>query len=458
MGPGTLKIPNTMFRDNRERVCSEISKKAGFQDTLLFFQGGNQEYRFDTDTGVTFLQESNFMWLFGVVEPNFYGAIVSETCQSLLFMPRLPKSYEVWLGALKSPDFFKQHYGVDFVYYSDEILGTLGQMNSSSLVVLNGTNGYGGRRFPMPHFDGMDKFNIRGDVLYDLVVDLRLIKSEIEISILRYVTRISGEAHNEVLKTLKPGDMEYMAEATFRYECYARGGMRHMGYTAICPSGEMTAVLHYGHAGEPNDREIMDGDLLLFDMGGEYAGYTTDITVSFPANGKFTDQQKFVYNTCLRANRAIIEQTMISGKLVNASDALGARIIMEEFVKEGLLNGTVDEMLAVGLGRVFLPHGLSHHIGLDVHDVEDLLRTTKLLQVGMVVTVEPGVYFGDQLIENAYDNEEQSKFMVREVIEPYRGMGGVRIEDVVVITAEKAELLSNNIPRTVEEIENCMKD
>lgn len=243
-----------------------------------------------------------------------------------------------------------------------------------------------------------------------------------------------------------------------------------MGYTCICASGENSAVLHYGHAGEPNNRLVREGDMLLFDMGAEYAGYTADITVSFPATGKFTDNQKFVYRTCYKANRAVIA-AMKPGVTWPSMHRLAEEVILKEFLEEGLLQGgTLEDLKAAYMGAIFMPHGLGHLIGLDVHDVGgyvnappriqepgiQYLRTTRTLLEGMVITVEPGVYFGDALIEAAYNNPDQAKYMNKERINEFRGMGGVRIEDGVAVTADGAELLSNTLPRTVEEIEAFM--
>ena len=172
-----------------------------------------------------------------------------------------------------------------------------------------------------------------------------------------------------------------------------------MAYTCIAASGHHGATLHYGHAGEPNAKLVEDGDMCLFDMGAEYHCYCSDITCSFPANGKFTDQQRDVYETCLEAVVAV-ESAMRPG--VNWADMhrLANRTILAGLLKRGyLIGGTVEEMDAVNLGAVFMPHGLGHFLGLDTHDVGGYLkgypersiipglkslRTARDLEVGMV--------------------------------------------------------------------------
>ena len=117
---------------------------------------------------------------------------------------------------------------------------------------------------------------------------------------------MSSEAHIEVMKSVRPGMTEYQLESIFKHYCYYNGGARHMSYTCICGSGENGAVLHYGHAGAPNEKTIQDGDMCLFDMGCEYYCYSSDITCSFPSNGKFTPDQRMIYEAVLKANRAVM--------------------------------------------------------------------------------------------------------------------------------------------------------
>lgn len=472
MGPGTLKIPNSVFAANRAKICKRLTEKGIPRGAVLFFEGGKQEQQYDTDRDMEFQQESYFMYLFGVMEADFLGAIDVDTGKSILFMPRLPQSYAVWMGELKTPDYFLKRYGADHVFYKDEASEQLQKLRPSALYVLNGMNSDSGATFDTPNLEWMKDFKVNDSLLYNELAECRVRKSSEEMEIMRYVNRISCEAHKEVIKMMTPNRMEYEGEATFKHYAYMKGGMRFVGYTCICASGANNAVLHYGHAGEPNDKMVKDGDMLLFDMGAEYAGYTADITVSFPANGIFTEKQKFVYNTCLKANRAVLK-AMKPGVKWPDMHRLAEKTIIEEFIKQGILaNGTVEQMQDAHIGAIFMPHGLGHLIGLDVHDVGGYinappriqepgikyLRTTRELEEGMVITVEPGVYFNDALIEEAYKNDEQMKYIVQSELEKYRGMGGVRIEDGVAVTANGSELLSKDVERSVEEIEAFMKD
>lgn len=240
-----------------------------------------------------------------------------------------------------------------------------------------------------------------------------------------------------------------------------------MCYNCIAAGGASGAVLHYGHAGAANNQTIKDGDMVLFDFGAEYCCYCSDVTCSWPVNGKFTEALKIVYNAVLRANRAVLA-ACAPGVVWSDMHLLANRIVLEDLTAAGILQGNIDEMMAVNLGgRVFQPHGLGHFMGCDVHDVGGYLeghperstlaglrslRTARVLAEGQVLTIEPGCYFIDFLIDRALADPELSRFIVEERINAYRGTGGVRIEDDIIINANGAELMSI-VPRTVEEIE-----
>lgn len=212
---------------------------------------------------------------------------------------------------------------------------------------------------------------------------------------------------------------EYQGESQFLHHSYFVGGCRHASYTCICGSGANSSILHYGHAAAPNDRVIRDGDMLLFDMGANYFGYCADITCSFPANGKFTADQRFIYNAVLAACRAVHEQAREG---VNWADMhkLANRVLLTKLKEGGLLRGDIDGMMAAGINGIFQPHGLGHLLGMDVHDVGSYLETcpprptepglgslrfARNLKAGMYVTIEPGCYFIEH-VRIRYNNRD----------------------------------------------------
>jgi Xaa-Pro dipeptidase len=275
------------------------------------------------------------------------------------------------------------------------------------------------------------------------------------------------------MRNAKVGLAEYQLESLFRHHTYYHGGCRHSAYTCICACGPHGAVLHYGHAGAPNDRVMLDGDMALLDMGAEYHCYSSDITCSFPVNGKFSPDQRLVYEGVLAAQRAVI-QKMKPGVTWPDMHRLATRVCLTHLVAAGVLTGSVDELVAARLGAVFMPHGLGHFLGCDTHDVggyldgcpprvmEDgpsygisKLRTARVLEEGMYMTVEPGIYFMDTLLDEALADPARAKFINRERLAAFRGFGGVRLEDDVLVTATGCVNFTV-CPRTVDEVEAVM--
>ena len=312
-------------------------------------------------------------------------------------------------------------------------------MKPELLLTLQGLNTDSGLITREAVFEGIGKFQVDNQLLHKEMAECRVIKTEAELQVLRYNNKISSEAHKEVMRKIRPGMNEYQLESIFRHYCYYNGGARHVSYTCICGSGENGAVLHYGHAGAPNDKVVHDGDMCLFDMGGEYYCYASDITCSFPANGKFTADQKIVYETVLKASRAVMAAVR-PGVSWKDMHLLAEKTELQELKRHGLLTGDVEHMMAARLGPIFMPHGLGHFMGIDVHDVGGYLegnpcrpeepglkslRTCRTLAEGMVLTIEPGCYFIDAQLDRAKEDKNLSKFIVWDVVNRFRNSGGV---------------------------------
>lgn len=470
MGPHTYQIPVELFELNRKRLVEKLKDKA--ENSIVLLQGGDEVPFYDTDiTYNVFRQESYFMWTFGVTEPECYGAIDVKTGESYLFIPRHPDEYAVWMGPLARTNDFSKKYGVPNVYYVDELKKVLEDLKRDKILTLKGLNTDSGLTAKPATFKGIDGFSVDDQTLFPVIADLRVYKTEHEIRVIRYVVSISSYAHRQVMKKIRPGNYEYQAESEFLNACYKKGGCRHVSYTCICGSGVNGAILHYGHAGAPNSSPIKDGAVCLFDMGGNYFGYAADITCSFPANGKFTPDQKLIYEAVLSANRAVHKAVKPGVSWVDMH-SLANKILLEELKKGGLLQGDVTNMLEAGLGAIFQPHGLGHLMGLDVHDVGgylagqperptkpglNKLRTARILKPGMVFTIEPGCYFIEPLLEKALNDPVLRDFLVPEVINRFRNFGGVRIEDNILVTEHGAEDLTK-VPRTVADIEEWMNN
>ncbi|VFQ59383.1 unnamed protein product [Cuscuta campestris] len=470
------EVPNELYVVNREKLIkslrAHLSSSSRPHQGFVFLQGGEEQSRYCTDHDDLFRQESYFAYLFGVKEPGFYGAIDVATGDSMLFAPRLPDSYAVWLGKIKPLSHFKEKYRVNKVFYTDEIVHVLldlyKEKGNPLLFLLHGLNTDSNKLSKPADFQGIDRFKIDMNTLHPILAECRVIKSDLELALIQFANDISSEAHIEVMKNIKVGMKEYQLESMFLHHTYFFGGCRHCSYTCICATGENSSVLHYGHAAAPNDKILQDGDMALLDMGAEYHFYASDITCSYPVNGKFTPDQALIYNAVLDAHDAVIS-TLKPGICWVDMHKLAEKVILESLKKGNLLEGDVETMMGERLGAVFMPHGLGHFLGIDTHDVGgylkgaerpkepglNSLRTSRELSEGMVITVEPGCYFIEALLLPAMESSKTSKFFKHEEINRFRGSGGVRIESDVRITANGC-INMTKCPRKIEDIEAVM--
>ncbi|XP_010447846.1 PREDICTED: xaa-Pro dipeptidase [Camelina sativa] len=469
-------IPMELHAGNRQKLVDSIRRDLSSSnrslDGFVLLQGGEEKNRYCTDHAELFRQESYFAYLFGVREPDFYGAIDIGSGKSILFIPRLPADYAVWLGEIKPLLHFKETYMVDMVFYVDEIVQVFNEQFKGSgkplLYLLHGLNTDSSNFSKPASFEGIEKFETDLTTLHPILAECRVIKSSLELQLIQFANDISSEAHIEVMRRVTPGMKEYQMESMFLHHSYMYGGCRHCSYTCICATGDNSAVLHYGHAAAPNDRTFEDGDFALLDMGAEYHFYASDITCSFPVNGKFTSDQSLIYNAVLDAHNSVISAMKPGVNWVDMHK-LAERIILESLKKGSILTGDVDDMMVQRLGAVFMPHGLGHFMGIDTHDTGGYpkgverpkepglksLRTARDLLEGMVITVEPGCYFIKALLLPAIENAATSKFFNRETVERFRNFGGVRIESDLVVTADGCKNMTN-VPRETWEIEAVM--
>jgi len=275
-------------------------------------------------------------------------------------------------------------------------------------------------------------------VLDHILHELRLIKSSAEIKLMEQAAKISAEGHRRAMAYCKPGVHEYELEAELLY-AFTRNGSRAPAYSSIVASGDNACILHYN----TNNAEVKEGDLILIDAGCEYEHYASDITRTFPATGKFTPEQKAIYEIVLKAQEAAIEAVQ-PGAQWDAPHHASVKVITQGLVKLGLLKGRPAQLIKSEAYKDFYMHRVGHWIGMDVHDVGDykIDDTWRELEPGMVTTIEPGIYI-------APDNTKVAK--------KWRGIG-VRIEDDVLVTKTGYRILSKGIPKTVEEIETFMAE
>jgi len=451
--------------------------KAGFptksKAAVLLMGGKSSDFDFyDTDTvKCDFRQESFFRYLFGINEPDCFGLLDLEKQESVLFVPVFSEDSERWNGDNRPLKFYVDRYGVNQALNVDDIRKELDNRGIVTLYVLNGVNRDSGcSTSTYPKFDGMDKYRVDDKHLHPLLSELRVFKTAKEIEFMRLSCLVSSQAHVYVMRHIKPGMTEFQCEALFKAWCNYFGAARHQAYVCICASGAHGAILHYGHAARPNDRLLQDGDSIVLDMGAEYSGYCTDLTRSYPVNGKFSREQAVVHNAVREAQSAVL-QAMKPGVKWADMHRLAERVIISHLKEAGILhNGSVDEMAKANVGSIFMCHGLGHLLGLDTHDVGGYksdeekskepgiqwLRTLRELKPGMVITVEPGIYFNDKWIDRCLRDPQRAKFVNTTELAKYRGSGGCRLEDDVLVTEKGVENLTV-LPTSIEDIEEVMR-
>lgn len=271
-----------------------------------------------------------------------------------------------------------------------------------------------------------------------LLHDMRLYKSAAEIKVMQAAADISAQAHLRAMQSCRPGQYEYQLEAELQH-VFMRHGSRSPAYASIVAAGRNACILHYTE----NTSQIRDGDLILIDAGCELDCYASDITRTFPANGRFSPEQRAIYDIVLAAQHAAFE-VIAPGRHWNEAHEATVRVITEGLLGLGLLTGELDALIAAEAYKPFYMHRAGHWLGMDVHDVGDYRvgGEWRVLEPGMVMTVEPGIYI-------APDNDRVPK--------KWRGIG-VRIEDDVVVTKSGHQILTDAVPKDADAIEALMAE
>jgi Xaa-Pro aminopeptidase len=398
------------------------------------------------DVDYLYRQDSDFQYLSGFAEPQALIALIPGREQGeyvLLCRSRNPER-EQWEGRRAGQDGAISQYGADqsFAIESlDELLPGLLD-GCERVYYAMGVKSEFDRQLQQ-WLDSLRAKARQGAAVPNTLVDLgpllhdlRLHKSAAEVEVMREAANISCRGHVRAMQASRAGLFEYHLEAELDYE-FRKGGAKMPAYPSIVAGGQNACILHYGE----NDTPLLDGDLVLIDAGCEIDCYASDITRTFPVNGTFSVEQKAIYQLVLAAQEAAFEQ-IAPGKHWNQAHEATVQVITAGLVELGLLDGSVDELIASEAYKPFYMHRAGHWLGMDVHDVGDYKRDGqwRLLEIGMALTVEPGIYIG---------SDDQS------VAAQWRGIG-VRIEDDVVVTADGCEILTSAAPKTVAEIEALM--
>lgn len=484
LGPDFFKINRENFIKKLKAMIQENNQNNFTEDSLLFMTGGKEIPRHDTDTVCYhFIQESYFYYLTGVELPDF-NLIVNLKEETFTLFMKTPTQIEKIFVYLEDIDSAKIKYGLDCLF-QNQVLEYLEKNKVKKYYRLSGINSDSKSSFELfsfkqafsqalktneVKFDEIENLLENSNFLYEVLAETRVIKSDREIEILQYTSKVTCEAHIEVMKKIKPGCNERDAENYFISYLRNNYYTRDLPYLPICGCGENGKVLHY----QGNDAKCNDGEMFLMDMGTRLGGYCSDITMTVPINGKFTEKQKGIYMAVLNANRAVMNELREG---VNWGDMhiLAERSMLKSLQNLGLLKSefSIDEMMEKRICFYFQFHGLGHFLGLDVHDVGGYLsftqkrstekglrnlRTQRNMKENMIVTIEPGCYFIESLLNKAFSDPDISKYFNVDLIKnEYLNFGGVRIEDDVWVRKNDCVNLSSHIPRTVEDIEETMK-
>lgn len=464
--PVAVEVDNSFYADNRARLLKRFRETVPemVKQGVIVVGSKSTQHLHDTDVKVRVQQAFNFTYLFGSDESDIIGVINIEDGRTAIFYPDTRDTYD---EIHKPEGYYAELFDADIDSTLENFADVLTKkFNAKTIFFSYGIDSDSGLPSIIPEVPDIEKFEVDKLTLYPIICESRVRKSDKELDLLRFAARVSSEGHIAVMQNAKPGVMEYQVEAVFRLQCHILAGTKDLSYEGICAGGRAPSTLHY----IDNNKLVKDGDLMLVDMGCTINGYVSDITTGFPVNGKFTKHQKEIYDAVLDANNTV-KATMKPGVNWEDMHLLAEQVILKHLTKLGLVKEAPwEELHEHRIGAIFMPHGLGHFIGVSVHDVGGYLpnfppriqkaglkslRFRRKLEKGMALTTEPGIYFIDYALEQAYNNPDQAKYLNKEKIDEYYHVGGVRIEDDVCITEDGIENFTV-VPRTTEEIEKCM--
>ena len=426
------------YADRRSKLGAMLPN-----NSAVVIAGAEVQYR-NADSSHAFRQDSNFWYLTGFNEPESTLVLLineSKDVQSIAFVPKKDALKEIWDGYRAGPSGAVKDHGFDLAFDNTEIDERLPDLLA----------GYNQVFYPVGKSQKLDADVIdwiktaRSKDRHSSPIDIadasskigneRLIKDKDEIEIMKKACQISAEAHVEAMKFVKPGMNEQELEAFYQYQFSKRGG-RFAAYTPIVAGGENACVLHYVE----NSKALKDGDLVLVDAGCEFELYASDITRTYPINGKFTAAQLAIYEVVLEAQQKSIEAVTVNNNVMD-SQIISEKVITQGLIDLGILNGSMEELHETGAFKDFYMHKIGHWLGIDVHDAGDYTEDGEYMKFkpGMVTTVEPGIYISS----------------TANVKDQWKGIG-IRIEDNILVTAKGNQNLTDFVPSNPKEIEALM--
>jgi Xaa-Pro dipeptidase len=455
----------SMYSHHRVKAITSAGAVEG--DAIVLF-GGDLEFRSGSDTEILFRQVSSVWYMANL---DLYNCVLFITVgadghlNTTALVERQTHSQDIFNGFLPSMDVLAEGFATDYAGYVDELNVMLQQYLDTS-TSLNTPTVFTDDSARLESAVGGVPLNINDHAMASGIDQARCVKDSTEVAMLRYSSEVAGASHLAAWKATKfnPSISEMTLEAAFVGTSQACG-LRFQAYIPIVAAGQNGAVLHYYKAAA----NAKLGEVLLLDAAPELQGYCSDVTRTYPVSGIFTDKEKIVYDAVLASADAGI-RAMKVGADWNVDVCYGSEAapgaywaLTEALVAAGFVNqqhATMQQLVfgdaKSGVPRVwgtFLPHSLGHGVGLNVHDMGVTYSGCgTVLQVGHVMTVEPGVYFIDELLNEACGGDDKDWYNC-DMIDSYRGFGGVRLEDVVAVTPDEPDCLSCDTPRTTAAIE-----
>jgi len=441
-----------IYQSRRLKLAEQIQSKTGSGIAII---STAPELARNRDSEFPYRHDSDFFYLTGFDEPGATLVIIvqGKSVESHLFCRPKDLEREIWDGIRLGPDAAPESLGLEFAYSNQELDTKLSELLSrhEAIYLRLAENAESDRR--LRHWMEQVRKQSRSGLnpptqLHDvdaLIHEMRLFKDAHEIDIMKRAAAISARAHIRAMQNCKPGMREYQLEAELIHE-FRFHGSQSVAYNSIVATGENACILHY----RAGNAQLQSGDLCLIDAGCELDSYASDITRTFPVNGKFTGPQRALYEITVQAQAAAIAETRPGNTFIQPHEA-AVKVLTQGLLDEKLLKltelGSLENAIETGAYRRFYMHRTSHWLGMDVHDVgsyrEAGTQTEKpwrILQPNMALTIEPGLY-----IRPAED-----------ISEAFWNIG-IRIEDDAVVTASGCELISRGVPVKAEEIESLMR-
>jgi Xaa-Pro aminopeptidase len=450
---------NKTYQERRNALAKQIHAKSSGGIAVI---STAPELARNRDSEFPYRHDSDFFYLTGFEEPG--ATLVMEVkssgkdykLQSHLFCRPKDPEREIWDGIRLGPDAAPTVLGVEFAHSNQELDNKLGELlaNQDAVYIRLAESAEADRRLRhwMKKVRGQARAGINPpSELHDveaLIHEMRLFKDAHEIETMRRAAAISARAHIRAMQMCKPGLREYQLEAELLHE-FRNSGAQSVAYNSIVAGGANSCILHY----RAGSTELRSGDLCLIDAGCELNGYASDITRTFPVNGKFTGPQRALYDITLAAQEAAVAMTKPGNTFMQPHEA-ALKVLTQGLLDEKLLKlsdfGSLENAIETGAYRRFYMHRTSHWLGMDVHDVGSYREQSngpsneekpwRILKSGMVITIEPGLYV------RPADDVDEAFWNI-----------GIRIEDDAVIHDAGCELISRGVPVKTDEIEVIMK-